>query len=220
LGQLNKSAAAILLKLTHAFNRYSAGIVWLAIVYLAIYAYQVIAEPFGPLDTSLEWASYIINLIFVADFLIRFASAANRVRFIFVNFLELLSLILPFIRALRIFRLLVAATAIQKHVGSKQARASLNLAISLPLVVFVSALAILDVERDALGATITNFPIAIWWSVATMATVGDGSFSPVTWEGRVVAAALMIVGIGLFGAVAALFAANFINNKSQSEISD
>jgi len=217
LGQLIQSTPVSIAKLANAFARYSAAIVWLALAYLAIYAYQVIAEPTGPLDASLEWASYTINFIFVADFLLRLASAENRVRFIFVNFLELLSLVLPFIRALRVFRLLVAASAIQKHVGSKQARASLNLAISLPLVVFVSALAILDVERNALGSTITNFPIAIWWSVATMATVGDGSFAPVTWEGRVVAAALMIVGIGLFGAVAALFAANFINDKSQGE---
>lgn len=217
MGQLKKMVIGPLVKLTSMFNTFGAGIVWLALVYLAIYAYQVIAEPYGPLDTTLEWASYVINFIFVVDFLVRFAAADNRIRFISINFLELLSLILPFIRALRIFRLLVAASAIQKHVGSKQARASLNLAISLPLVVFVSALAILDVERNAIGATITNFPIAIWWSVATMATVGDGSFSPVTWEGRVVAAALMIVGIGLFGAVAALFAANFINNKPEAE---
>jgi voltage-gated potassium channel len=217
LGQLNKTATESLSRLTNAFNQFSGWIVLLALVYLAIFAYQVIAQPSGSLDTSLEWASYIINLIFVADFLIRFASADNRIRFIFVNFLELLSLILPFIRALRIFRLLVAANAIQKHVSSKQARASLNLAISMPLVIFVSALAILDVERNALGATITNFPIAIWWSVATMATVGDGSFSPVTWEGRVVAAALMIVGIGLFGGVAALFASNFINIKPEAD---
>lgn len=217
MGKLNASAESRSAQIANLFSRHSAVIVFLAIGYLAIYAYQVIAQPTGGLDTTLEWVSYAINLIFVLDFALRLASAENRVRFIFGNFLELLSLILPFVRALRIFRLLVAASAIQKHVGSKQARASLNLAISFPLVIFVSALAILDVERSASGSTITSLPIAIWWSLATMATVGDGSYSPVTWEGHVVAAGLMIVGIGLFGAVAALFAANFINNKPEAE---
>ena len=217
MGKLKTFAQLGFSKLADAFARAHGLIIILALLYLAIFAVQVIAQPTGFLDSKFEWASYAINFVFVADFVARFATADNRIRFVFTNFLELLSLVLPFIRALRIFRLLVAASAIQKHVGSKQARASLNLAISLPLVVIVSSLAILDVERNAVGATITNFPSAIWWSVATMATVGDGSFSPVTWQGRVVAAALMIVGIGLFGAVAALFAANFINEKPQGE---
>lgn len=208
---------SLLRKLAATFARNSGFLIVLAVIYLAIFAYQVISEPSGNFSACLDLLSYAINLIFVVDFILRLATSQSRVRFVFLNFIELLSLMLPFIRALRVFRLIVAANAIQKHLGTRQVRAGVNLAISLPLVVFVSALAILDVERHAQGATITNFPIAIWWSVATMATVGDGSFSPVTWEGRVVASALMIVGIGLFGAVAALFAANFINPKISEE---
>ncbi len=208
---------SLLRKLAATFARNSGFLIVLAVIYLAIFAYQVISEPSGNFSACLDLLSYAINLIFVVDFILRLATSQSRVRFVFLNFIELLSLVLPFIRALRVFRLIVAANAIQKHLGTRQVRAGVNLAISLPLVVFVSALAILDVERHAQGATITNFPIAIWWSVATMATVGDGSFSPVTWEGRVVASALMIVGIGLFGAVAALFAANFINPKISEE---
>lgn len=189
----------------------------LAFLYLAIYAFQVLANPPENLNLTLDLISFGINAVFVFDFTVRFFRSSNRIKFLFINAIELASLLLPFVRSLRIFRVLVAASAIQNHMASRQARASLSLTLSIPLVVLVSSLAILDVERDAPGATITNFPLAAWWSIATMATVGDSDLSPVTWEGRIVASALMLLGIGLFGAVAALFAATFINQPNRDK---
>lgn len=190
---------------------------YLALIYLAIYGYQVIASPKDPVNTYLDVASFSINAVFLLDFSIRFVKSSSKGKFVIRNFIELVSIALPFVRVLRIFRILAALSAIKKHLGSRQARAGLSLSISLPLVTFIASLAILDAERGAPGATITNFPIALWWSIATMATVGDGDLSPVTWEGRIVASALMILGIGLFGAVAALFAATFINKPNEKQ---
>lgn len=173
------------------------------------------ANPPEPAASLLEGASITINLVFILDFTLRLSKAKAKLSFVLTNWIELVSLALPFVRALRVFRLLVAVNSLQRHLVNRQARAGATLALALPIVTAVSALAILDVERDAAGATITNFPLAIWWSIATMATVGDGNLSPVTWEGRVVATALMILGIGLFGAVAALFAATFVNQPTR-----
>jgi len=186
-------------------------LVLLAFAYLGIYGIQVMANPPEPMGSLLEGASLAINVVFILDFVLRLSKAKSKLSFLLANWIELVSLALPFVRALRVFRLLVAVNSLQRHLVSRQARAGATLALALPIVTVISALAILDVERDAAGSTITNFPLAIWWSIATMATVGDGNLSPVTWEGRVVATALMILGIGLFGAVAALFAATFIN---------
>ena len=44
---------------------------------------------------------------------------------------------------------------------------------------------------------------APWWGVVTLTTVGYGDVTPVTTEGRVAAMALMLLGIGLFGAITA-----------------
>ncbi len=42
---------------------------------------------------------------------------------------------------------------------------------------------------------------ALWWGVVTLTTVGYGDVFPVTPEGRLAAAGLMILGITLFAAI-------------------
>lgn len=73
--------------------------------------------------------------------------------------------------------------------------------------VFLGAIAVLDVEREAASANIASFGDAIWWASATVTTVGYGDFYPVTLAGRLVAIGLMVVGIGTVGAVTASVAA-------------
>ena len=76
----------------------------------------------------------------------------------------------------------------------------------------LGALSALDAERDAPGATITSFGDAVWWAWATVTTVGYGDRFPVTLEGRLIAFALMLVGISLVGVVTASVAAWLIAN--------
>jgi len=42
---------------------------------------------------------------------------------------------------------------------------------------------------------------ALWWGVVTLTTVGYGDVTPITTEGRIAAMALMLLDIGLFGAI-------------------
>ena len=67
-----------------------------------------------------------------------------------------------------------------------------------------------DVERGAHGANITTFGDALWWAMTTVTTVGYGDQFPVTTTGRIVAAALMLVGISLLGLITATVAASFV----------
>jgi hypothetical protein len=53
---------------------------------------------------------------------------------------------------------------------------------------------------------------ALWWGVVTLTTVGYGDVTPVTTEGRVAAMALMLLGIGLFGAITATNTSYFLAN--------
>jgi len=75
------------------------------------------------------------------------------------------------------------------------------------LAVGLGALAVLDAEQDAAGANITTYGDAVWWACTTVTTVGYGDHFPISGEGRLVAVALMLVGIGLVGTVTASVAA-------------
>lgn len=71
---------------------------------------------------------------------------------------------------------------------------------------FTGALAELDAERHHAGTVINSFGVALWWTVVTISTVGYGDYTPVTTEGRFVAAGVMVSGLMLVGAVTASFA--------------
>ncbi|WP_262500265.1 ion channel [Phycicoccus endophyticus] len=81
----------------------------------------------------------------------------------------------------------------------------------------MASLAILDAERGHPDATITRFGDALWWTATTATTVGYGDLYPVTTEGRLVAAALMLAGIALIGVITATFASWLIDRVQEIE---
>jgi voltage-gated potassium channel len=72
-----------------------------------------------------------------------------------------------------------------------------------------------ELERGS-NPSFHNFGDAIWWAFATMTTVGYGN-GPVTLAGRVIAAIVMIVGIGCFGVVTATVTAYFVQHPGHSD---
>ena len=80
----------------------------------------------------------------------------------------------------------------------------------------IGSLAIFDAESGSSAGTINSLDKALWWALTTMSTVGDGDLYPVTLEGRFVAAALMIFGIGLFSVCAGILASWISEPKSES----
>ncbi|WP_431954391.1 potassium channel family protein [Actinacidiphila sp. bgisy167] len=77
--------------------------------------------------------------------------------------------------------------------------------------------AVVAVERGAPSANLTTYPRALWWSAETATTVGYGDFYPVTPWGRVVACALMFVGITTYGMVTAALATWFVGREQQRQ---
>ncbi|CAI8216095.1 MAG: Cyclic nucleotide-gated potassium channel [Methanobacteriota archaeon] len=60
---------------------------------------------------------------------------------------------------------------------------------------------------------INSFGDAMWWAIVTTTTVGYGDYSPVDPLSRIVAAFLMLVGIGLVGSLAATMSQLFYTMK-------
>jgi voltage-gated potassium channel len=58
-------------------------------------------------------------------------------------------------------------------------------------------------EEVGEGQRVHSFGDALWWSTATVTTVGYGDVSPVTFGGRVTGMFTMVVGISTFAVITA-----------------
>ena len=149
--------------------------------------------------------------IFAADFATRIWLAERRGRYLLTHPIDALVVLLPALRPLRILRVFTAGQTLVTRGGRLSLlRSTQAIATAASLLVLIAALAALDAEQNAPGSHITTLGDALWWAASTVSTVGYGDTFPVTGTGRLVAAALMLVGISLVGAVTATIAAWFI----------
>ena len=181
-------------------------------------------------DTSrlLSLLDALICFVFLGDFFWRLWYAPDRWRYFLTwGWLDLISSI-PFIGFLRMARIARVVRILRLLRGLRSTKwiilyflerrtQSMTIAmamISITLLIF-SSIAILYFEKDAPPgtATISSAGDALWWALVTMTTVGYGDKVPVTPGGRVVAAMLMIAGIGLFGTFTGLVASWFLHGE-------
>jgi voltage-gated potassium channel len=170
----------------------------------------------------LNYADTALCVLFLVDFFIAFAAAPRKLQYLATwGWLDLLSSV-PMVNAFRVGRLarvvrilrvlrgirsarIVASAILQRRAQSAFLAACL---VTLLLLVFGS-IAILQFE-DTPQANIKGPGDALWWSVVTLTTVGYGDRYPVTFEGRIVAAMLMLGGVCLFGTLSGFFASWFL----------
>jgi voltage-gated potassium channel len=86
-----------------------------------------------------------------------------------------------------------------------------QLFLYIAIVIGIGTISILFFESDL---TVEE---AVWWCIVTLTTVGYGDITPTTWGGRVVAALLMMFGIGLLGIFSATIASILIQEKLLEE---
>ena len=85
----------------------------------------------------------------------------------------------------------------------------LSVLVIFLMVLFLAAVAVYFLERDVQPATFGSVPAALWWAIATLTTVGYGDVVPITPLGRLVAALVMICGLGVFGLWTGILATGF-----------
>jgi len=132
---------------------------------------------------------------------------AGFLKFVKQNWLAIAAAILPAFRAFRVFGVLLVIRGFAPFFRTRASKVGLVVAVSLPLTLFTAAVAALEAERGVAGSNINTFGDAIWWSIASVTTVGYGDKFPITPDGRFIASLLMVVGIALFSALTALMAA-------------
>ena len=85
----------------------------------------------------------------------------------------------------------------------------LSVLVIFLMVLFLASVAVYFLERDVQPAAFGSVPATMWWAVVTLTTVGYGDAVPVTALGRMVAASVMICGLGVFGLWTGILATGF-----------
>jgi voltage-gated potassium channel len=185
---------------------------FLALAFLASFSYPAFSTDISDSTQSLlnvvQWISWIA---FAADLIYGLISAENKKVYLKKHPLEIAAVLLPFLRPLRLMRVIsFGGLAIQKVAIGRQFAITVKVFLASIFVAYISAVQITIVERGAEGSNIKNFGDGLWWAITTVTTVGYGDRYPTTIEGRFIAIALMIMGISLMGVITASVAAWFV----------
>lgn len=147
----------------------------------------------------------IIDLLAVLPFYLPFFSADMR-------FLRMVRLFRLF-RLLRIFKLgryFDALSVIARVIKESASKLIISIVLCLFIMLF-SAIVMYTAENPVQPDKFPNVIVSLWWAVCTLTTVGYGDIYPVTVVGRMFAAVISLVGIGIIAIPTGIIAAGFTN---------
>ena len=198
------------------FERWEVWTEWplvgLALVFLVVLILPLAHPLSAGVRQGLDVANVLIWAVFAADYLLLLYLALDRRRYVRTHVLDLLVVVLPFLRPFRLLRLFAIVSSTARRAGGRLVRQVTVFAVLTAVIVMAtSAVVVFDVEKSAPGGNIKTLGDSMWWALATVTAVGYGDHFPVTPEGRLVAAVLMLTGIALLGVITAAVAAWFVN---------
>jgi voltage-gated potassium channel len=139
-----------------------------------------------------QWVSWVA---FAADLIYGLSNAKSKKSYLKKHPLEVAAVLLPFLRPLRLMRVIsFGGLAIQKVAIGRQFAITIKVFLASIFVAYISAVQITITERAVDGSNIKNFGDGLWWAITTVTTVGYGDRYPTTTEGRCLAVGLMIMG--------------------------
>jgi voltage-gated potassium channel len=184
----------------------------LALAFLVAFSWPAFVAEIDPqTQRTLDYVQWISWFAFAIDLLFGLIAADKKIKFLIHHPLEVITVLLPFLRPLRLLRVISFGTlVIQKVAVGRQFAITLKVFLASILLAYIGAVQITISERGVEGSNIKNFGDGLWWAITTVTTVGYGDRFPVTSTGRVLAVCLMLVGISLMGVITASVAAWFV----------
>ena len=218
-----------------ALDRFERQTAWpmmsLALAIIPLLVLPLLVDLPSGAETTFFALDWLIWIAFVLEYGVRLYLAPNKKHFFSHNVIDLPFVLIPFLRPLRILRsarafallratrgavvLLRAVDAVQDVL--KRHKLGYTLLIAM-VVVVGSGLVVATIEEASPDRNIRSIPDGLWWAVTTITTVGYGDRFPVTPIGRAIGAGVMILGIGLFGLLAASLASLLVEKDLEREI--
>ncbi len=204
---------------------FAYAVQFLIVVSLITFSISTLPNLSEPAIRILLIIEIITVVLFTLEYIARIAVADNKTGFIF-SFYGVIDLIaiLPFylslgidLRAIRIFRLLRLFRILKLFRYSKAinrfyrafiiAKEELVLFTFVSLILlYLSAVGIYYFENSAQPEQFKSVFHSLWWSVATLTTVGYGDIYPITAGGRIFTFCVLMIGLGVVAVPAGLVA--------------
>ena len=211
-------------------NRILDGpMVVLALIWLAILVLDLI-QGLSPLFRQVSFA---IWMLFIADFCLELFIAPSKGRYLRKNWITLISLFIPALRILRMFRafrplrllrmarglnlMRVVTTANRTISALRRGLRARGFGYVLALTILVNILGAAGMyafEHD-LGDPngLNDFGTALWWTAMMLTTMGS-QYWPKTPEGRLLALLLATYAFAIFGYITAAVASFFVGRDT------
>ena len=203
----------------------------LAVGSLPLLLLELISERLTKTDQNFITAiNVLVFFAFAIDYLVELSVTRNRLTYVRSQWASLLIVVSQFLallpalgflgilrgaRALRIVGTIsrvIGIGAASKEQGRKFFKEkAVSVAFGLAgFTLITSAVAFTIAEDVGAGRRINSFFDALWWSAATITTVGYGDIYPITYVGRIIAVFTMLIGVSTLAVVTARIAQFFL----------
>ncbi len=184
--------------------------------------------------TFWDLSEKIFVAVFSLEYLARIYFSKRKLKFVFsfYGFVDIISIlpsiilsmssldfrfvrVLRFLKFFRILKLARYSKALGRFKDSfLDIKEELIVFFCLNLILlYMSATGIYYFEHEAQPEIFKSIPHSLWWSVATLTTVGYGDIYPITTGGKIFTFLILIIGIGIISVPSGLFASSFSRNK-------
>lgn len=194
----------------------------LAFVMLALLLLDFTASLGSFWSRQVTQAEEAIWAIFLLTFVFEFVLAPDKSDYLKENWLTAISVVLPALRVVRIFRVAAALRELSlvrvlttlnrgaRALGTIVRRGELGYILGLTLLVTLTASgATFYFEQGAPGARITTVGDAIWWAFTLVTTINTG-LEPVTLEGRIIGVLMRVFALAVSGYITAIIAVHLL----------
>lgn len=120
------------------------------------------------------------------------------------------------LRVLKLARLSKSLQTIKSVLKDSKSELSMTFFVAFILLILSSTL-MFYVENEAQPEKFENIGQSLWWSVATLTTVGYGDIYPITGLGKIISSVIAIIGIGFVALPTGIISSSFISRMQKEK---